>query len=287
MLSLLLRLYLRLVTLPLALLLYIGGWKRSVIRHNSLLCRLNPPFLRLRICLHAALDFGSLAHGAYGRPIRLRLRDEQKLKKLKSGSSLFLSAHFHNWELMGGWLVRQGVPLLSAARSLAHPLSHSLLLRIRSRQGLETVSKDIPRRALRHLDQGGCFGLIWDQRVTRSPLQTPFFGYRLRVDPLPAFLLRHRSFSVWVGVLLPEGTFRLLLLSPSSSSSSIHPLTSARLARRYHRVLEILIRRNPTWWYGMAHRRFLETHFNSGSGVSRETSMAPEVIVSRETKLST
>jgi hypothetical protein len=103
------------------------------------------------------------------------------------------------------------------------------------------------------------------------------------VDPLPAFFVRHPTVPVWIGVLLPKGNFRLLLLASPTSMS--HP-TSARLARRYHRVLEVLVRSHPTWWYGMTHRRFLETGLNFQAGVSRETSVAPELMVSRETKLS-
>jgi hypothetical protein len=59
------------------------------------------------------------------------------------------------------------------------------------------------------------------------------------------------------------------------------------LARRYHRVLEVLVRRHPTWWYGLAHRRFKEAlNLSSPAKVSRETSAGKEVMVSRETNLS-
>jgi hypothetical protein len=272
----------------LALALYIGGWKKASLLGNAHRCGLSVPCFRFRWYRHAALDFLRFVHGAYGSPIRIRPRDGQKLKYLKSSSGLFLTGHFHHWELMGGWLVEQGVLLLSAARPLAQTWAQSLLSRFRSRISSRTVAADVPRNALRHLDRNGCFALLWDQRAPRSSVKAPFFGVTLGMDPLPPFLIRHRDCAIWFGLLLPNGSFRLLLLSPASSSRSLSP---DRIARRYHRVLELLIRRHPTWWYGMAHRRFLEASdpgpsSGSGSGVSRETLLASGVMVSRETKFS-
>lgn len=283
--SYLVRFQLRLLSLPLALLLYIGGWKRGTLRENGRRCGLDAGFSRFRFCLHVSLDFMRLLQGRYGQPIRIRPQDQTKLKKLKSSSSLFLTAHFHHWECMGSWMSRNGVSLLCAARPLAWPPAEVLLARLRRHLGVATLSSGIPRQALRHLDRGGCFALLWDQRVSRSSVQAPFFDVPLRVDPLPDFLLRHRKVPVWFGALLPDGTFRLLLLS--SPATARLPLASHRLARRYHRVLELLIRRHPTWWYGMAHRRFLEApRAGFNTSVSRETSVASGVMVSRETKLS-
>lgn len=217
------RIYLGLGSLALALPLYIGGWKKAVLLANARRCGLAVPFIRFRWYIHVALDFLSFAHGIYGTPIRIRACDKDKLKKLKSSPGVFLTAHFHQWELMGGWLVRQGVPLLSAARPMTQPWAQSLLTRFRSRISSRTVESHIPRTALRHLDRNGCFALLWDQRVSGSPVRAPFFGASLGMDPLPPFLIRHRNCAVWFGTLLPDGTFRLLLLSPGTSSPSANP----------------------------------------------------------------
>lgn len=259
------RSYIGLGSWLLALALYIGGWKKAVLLENARRCAVPPPrSFRIRWYAHAASDLLRFFHAAYGRPIQIRLQDQDKLKKLKAGSGLFLTAHFHNWELMGGWLVRQKVPLLSAARPMSQTWAQSCLAFFRSRMSSRTVEADIPRQALRHLDQGGCFALLWDQRVSRSPLKSRLFGIPLRMDPLPPFLIRHRGCAVWFGLILPGGTFRLLLLSSGAGSLPYSDSTD-RIAHRYHRVLELLIRRHPTWWYGMAHRRFLEASDPSSS----------------------
>jgi lauroyl/myristoyl acyltransferase len=251
------RFYIGLGSGLIALALYIGGWKKTVLLENARRCAVAPRFFRIRWYAHAASDLLRFMHGVYGSPIQVRPQDQDKLKKLKSGAGLFLTAHFHNWELMGGWLVGQRVPLLSAARPMVQSWAQSGLAFFRSRISSRTVDSDVPRAALRHLDGKGCFALLWDQRAPRSPVKARLFGLTLGMDPLPPFLIRHRECAIWFGVLLPDGTFRLLLLSPGlrPSSASHSP---DRIARRYHRVLELLIRRHPTWWYGMAHRRFLE-----------------------------
>lgn len=277
----------RILALPLGAGLFLCGWKRRTLLENRRRCGVGGPFFRLGLCLHVGLDFLRMLIGNYGKSIRIREKDKSKLKKLKSEGSLLLTAHFHHWELMGGWMVSQGVPLLCAARPLAFRPAQQLLQGMRRRLRLPCVEQHLPRKALRHMGRRGCFALLWDQRVLRSPVEASFFGSVLALDPLPDFLLRHRSLPVWFGVLLPNGAFRLLLLAaPRNPGPSAHrPFEprafgtepnrahpgSAQLARRYHRVLELLIRRHPTWWYGMAHRRFLGARTSARTRLSTET----------------
>lgn len=281
---------LRLGAMALAGLLYIIGWKRQVIGENAR--RLRLPYsqgFRLRFYFHASLDFLRLIRGVYDLGIWIRPRDSHKLKILKSRSSLFLTAHFHHWERMGAWLTAQGVPLLSAARPLAKDWAQAWLHGLRTRAKMKIIYRDIPRGALRHLIQDGCFALLWDQRVNRSDVSASLFGLSVLMDPLPAFLLRHHPAPAYFGCLLPNGQLRLVHMGgdPSEASPAGRPLSPARLARRYHRVLEVLIRRQPTWWYGLAHRRFRDALVGvEGPGVSRETLVPSGVMVSRETKVS-
>ena len=290
------KVYFGLVSLPFAAGLYIVGWKASVIRSNTALCSLPHPWLRFRLYQHAARDLMRLFFGRLEIPIRIRPQDAAKLKILKSSPSLFLTAHFHNWELMGSWMTRQGVPLLSGAKPMAWVPAQSLLDRMRRRLSMKVIYRDIPRSAARHLSAGGCFGFLWDQRVPHSETSTPFFGHTVAVDPLPLFLLRRQSVPVHFGALLPNGTFRVISLldttrprSPERGGRSPERIANSqdRVARRYHRVLEVLVRRHPSYWYGLAHRRFRDAiPARPDSGVSRETLAAPGLMVSRETKLS-
>lgn len=277
------KLYLGLLAFPLITGLIVVGWKRDKLRLNSELCGIPYSFrFRLRFYRSLVLDLLQFFHGRYAGELRMRSRDEKKWRRLGTGPGLFLTAHFHNWELLGAWMTRQGIPLLSGARPLANAWSQALLIRLRRRLRMKVVFQNLPRSALRHLQSGQCFALLWDQRVERSNTRAPLFGHNLLLDPLPEFLDRHASAPAYFGVLLPDGTLRVLQLLGSMSSPS--PSSNRTLARRYHRVLELLVRTHPSSWYGLAHGRFQNRpDMRSRIHVSRETSVAPEVMVSRET----
>ncbi len=149
--------------------------------------------------------------------------------------------------------------------------------------GIPVVDRDIPRSALRHILADKCFGMIWDQYPTQGRVVAEFFGIPLRVNPLPGFLTEKSGPNVYFGALLPGGRFRLVQIA-NAGSAGISP---ERLARRYHRVLEFLVRAYPDYWYGLAHRRFKDQiSYGEPANVSRETSSLPIQIVSRETKTS-
>lgn len=305
--------------------LIIIRWKRGRIRANARICGLSYTLgFRIRFYQAAASDLLRFLHGRYGGPITSRPRDAARIDQLRSGPSLFLTAHFHHWEHMGAWMTRQGIPLLSAARPMTNPRSQSLLVRLRERMDMAVVFQDIPRRALRHVNQGGCFGLLWDQRVASPDPAEPdgaagspdkemglfgalglrigsvapspeeagsrpsyrprpranLFGRSLVLDPLPHFLTRHVSLPVFFGVLLPGGRFRVFQIAgprgqssqdPASRQTAIATATTIpaslheapkssdpyrHLGRRYHRILERLVRAYPAYWYGLAHGRF-------------------------------
>lgn len=290
--------YLGTLSIPMILILLILRWKKSRIVTNARLCKLEPSLLfRIRFYQGACFDFLKLLHGNYGRTILARPRDESKLRTLKSSPSLLLSAHFHNWELMGSWLtIVRGIPLLSAAQPLKHPASQFGLEQIRKRTQVPVISRNIPRSALRHLESGKTFGILWDQFSNRGETLAPLFGHLLRMDPLPPFLMLKSRAPVFVGALLPNGHFRIVQIyrgdwnrypisDPGSvGRQSLNRASADRLARRYHKVLEILIRANPWCWYGLAHRRFKDqVSYEIVGSVSRETPSRTPVLVSRET----
>ena len=261
------KLYLVALSIPLVVALLIIRWKKKTLETNAQICRIPDSFrFRFRLRFYSAVvrDLLEFIHGRYSGTLRPRHRDAARFEKLKAGPSLYLTAHFHDWELMGAWMTRQGIPLLSGARSMANPRSQSLLVWFRRRLGMLIVFEDIPRRALRHLKEGKCFAFLWDQRVAQSDIMATLFGHSVAMDPLPHFLIRHVPVPVHFGIVLPGGELRLIQLASGStpglgggmSAGGPYPISPSRLARRYHRVLECLTRAHPVHWYGLAHRRF-------------------------------
>jgi hypothetical protein len=239
-----------------AALFALSGVRRGVIRRNFALTRLPvPAFFRFRLGFNLARDVLSLILPGALSPPRLHPRSRRSLDALRRGPGLLLTAHFGNWEAQAAAWVRHGVPLLGAARPLKRAAFQGLVSRIRERHDISVVSTAVPRAALRHLRAGGCFGLLWDQHARDSVRAGRFFGVPVALNPLPFFLLARNPCPVHFGVLLPDGSLRLVpLLDPARRGFG--PGWEDRLARRYHRVLETLVRRDPTLWYGVLHARF-------------------------------
>lgn len=274
----------------LASLLFLLRWKAQMLSINGarlgLGRHLAPAFLFLWYFRLSRDLLGSLS-GKPGVIIRLRPQDGAKFRVLQSQPSLFLTGHFHNWEALAAWMARQGVPLLGAARPLSSPLFDSLLARLRKRTGVPVVTRNILSAALAHLHAGRCFGVLWDQYSPLRRHTTPLFGIPAAMDPLPEVLVRRRRPAVIAGFLLPDGTLRLVPLQRAGSDLP----DPSRLSRRYHRVLETVVRAHPTYWHGLCHARFKDTlTYPGGRQVSRET-LRPLTLsrahVSRETHTAT
>jgi lauroyl/myristoyl acyltransferase len=240
---------------------------------------------RFRWCRCLARDFLDTLSSKPYPAIHVRPKDQFKFRILQSQASLFLTGHFHNWEALAAWMGQQGVPLLGAARPLQSPLFNSLLSRLRKKSGVSVVTHNILPRALSHLHSGRCFGILWDQYSKLHRHSTLLFGIPAAMDPLPEVLVRRCRPAVMAGFLLPDGMLRLVSLLPSGTALP----DPALLSRRYHRVLETVVRAYPTHWYGLCHARFKDTvSYPGGRIVSRETSRQKpraKIHVSRETKV--
>jgi hypothetical protein len=258
----------------LAALFAASGLRSRILRHNFQIIKLRAPkFYRIRLGFHLAYDFLSLILPGSLPVVRLHPRSAVpggSLDALRSGPSLLLTAHFGNWEAQAAAWGRLGVRLLGAARPLRSRIAHNVLARLRARHGIHVVTTAVPRTALRHIhppqnsspftpNVPGCFGILWDQHAPQSTRPGSFFGEPVSLNPLPFFLLERNPCPVYFGVLLPGGTMRLVPLLARFDQG-----WENRLARRYHRVLETLVRRYPTHWHGALHARFKMTRVYVG-----------------------
>ena len=116
------------------------------------------------------------------------------LEKMRSGG-IFLTAHYGNYEAMGPWLCRLGIPLVASYIPVKPKWLNNILERkIRAVDGRSySVDARTPRDFLRILNEGNLFCLLADQD-SRIPSALPgtFLGRPANVNPLPDFLLKHR-----------------------------------------------------------------------------------------------
>ena len=199
------------------------------------------------------------------------------LEKMRSGG-IFLTAHYGNYEAMGPWLCRLGIPLVASYIPVKPKWLNNILERkIRSVDGRSySVDARTPRDFLRILNDGKLFCLLSDQdsRIS-SALSGTFLGRAVNVNPLPDFLLKHRPqtpvFICWMEELgaSPKGTstkgasskkVRVLhaieVEGPQVASPAPSPSQSSVVNSQFNKWLEERIRENPNLWYSFTHRRF-------------------------------
>ena len=205
------------------------------------------------------------------------------LEKMRSGG-IFLTAHYGNYEAMGPWLCRLGIPLVASYIPVKPKWLNNILERkIRSVDGRSySVDARTPRDFMRVLNEGNLFCLLSDQdsRIPSAFLGT-LLGQPVNVNPLPDFLLKHRPqtpvFICWMEELgaSPEDAslkcaslkkVRVLhaievegpqVASPAQSNGASPAQSSSSFVNtQFNKWLEERIRENPNLWYSFTHRRF-------------------------------
>ena len=188
------------------------------------------------------------------------------LEKMRGGG-IFLTAHYGNYEAIGPWLCRLGVPLVASYIPVRPAwLNRILDKKLRAVDGRSYgVDAHTPREFLRLLSEGKLFCLLADQD-SRIPSASSgsFLGRPVKVNPLPGFLLKHRPetpvFICWLEELLPEreclrgddGLLRVLHAVEIPAGEKSEAVVDAH----FNRWLESRIKENPSLWYGFTHRRF-------------------------------
>ena len=197
------------------------------------------------------------------------------LEKMRAGG-IFLTAHYGNYEVMGPWLCRLGIPLVASYIPVKPKWLNNILERkIRAVDGRSySVDARTPRDFLRILNDGKLFCLLADQD-SRIPSALPgtFLGKPVNVNPLPDFLLKHRPqtpvFICWIEVVCgvrvlqaievdsarSKVAFPTHLASPAHSDNELHSAPSI-VNTQFNKWLEQRIHENPNLWYGWTHRRF-------------------------------
>ena len=256
--------------------LLVSGWKYDVVQSNLNFVHSNPSKIIynkeykqiiLNLTHHVGdilfnfgsfkklpHDFGSYPFKQNGITYKLSSNSEFVLNKMRKGG-IFLTAHYCNYEAIGPWLCRLGIPLKASYIPLKPAwLNRIVENRIRSVDKRNySVNARNPREFLRLLDEKNLFCLLMDQdsRI-ESAAEATFLGKKVHVNPLPDFLLKHRPgtpvFICWLDEP-KSGNERILhAIEVTPINNSINDV--------FNRWLENRIAEEPTLWYGWTHRRF-------------------------------
>ena len=258
-------------------LLLATGWKWKVVRSNrALVCKesvaASKVFYRQmlkRLTRHVGeivfdfdkfkrlpRQFSDYPHKYKGVAYELAPGSKSVLQKMRDGG-IFLTAHYGNYEAIGPWLCCLGIPLKASYVPLKPDWLNRLVEKKMRCVGGEcySVNARTPREFLRLVDSRKLFCLLADQdsRIA-SAAEGTFLGQRVHVNPIPAFLLRHR----------PDTPVFMCWLQDSVESGSLHRILHAEQVDADSKNVDALfavwleshIKDDPALWYGWTHRRF-------------------------------
>jgi len=176
------------------------------------------------------------------------------LEEMRYGG-IFLTAHYGNHELLGYRLSELGLPLNAAAQEQKPAFFDKWLQKKRTFKGKCFAKKIKTGHLIEFVDNHGLFGMLADQDFRKSiphsiekKCESEFLGFKVRSNPLPAFILEHRpNTSVFCGHIQQVHNIPTLFLEK---------IPSQNFYAHYHLWLERLILENPAKWYGWFHNRF-------------------------------
>lgn len=200
---------------------------------------------------------------------------QQRIDAVRSSGRgvLVLTAHLGNWELLGAYAVRIGIPIHVIVKPLVEAAYDGLIRRLRERAGLRMYyarGRDAVEM-MRCLRRGDWLGVLIDQQMGEGDVVVPFFGFPAPTAPGFAELAWRTGALVVPAALLRTGpwTYRLEfgpVLEPPPG------LTGMRLGAWYLKAgteaVERLIRLAPEQWMWMT-RRWSKHAFRTAAPQSR------------------
>jgi KDO2-lipid IV(A) lauroyltransferase len=178
---------------------------------------------------------------------------------------IVITGHIGNWDLLGAYVARKGIPIAAAARHVNNSRLNQLLMDFRARNGVRPILRKSRRSSweiLRILKQGGILALLIDRDIRKTPsVSVPFFGRLARTPVAAAFLAVRRDLPVIPAFAQrrAEGGHHFTIMAPIYP-----PKTGDRqrdileLTHQFSQILEHRIRQNPgewVWWHRRWRRR--------------------------------
>ena len=172
--------------------------------------------------------------------------------------ALLLTAHFGNWEVLGGSLAARGYPMTALGARQRNPLVEDLFNRYRQHIGLVSINTDKSLKPLlKALRQGACVATLADQDGGPNGFFLPFLGRTASVQGGLFRLLARKGIPMVTGFSMRQGDgWRAELQDPEFSEPGLDPEREARrLASVYSARVESYVRRYPDHWLWL-HRRW-------------------------------
>jgi KDO2-lipid IV(A) lauroyltransferase len=177
------------------------------------------------------------------------LEDTETFKKLRTADRpiVALTAHTGNWDLLGAYIIHQGMEVTTIARDARSPFAQSILSCIRDRYGIGTLwrsDKKGMKQLIQVLKDRNIVAALIDQDTRVSSSHIPFFSHPAKTpSSLVTLGKRHNAQFVSAFLFRTGGTSYQLYLAPLDSAKETDDILTA-----YNMELERLVRQFPEQW---------------------------------------
>ncbi len=163
---------------------------------------------------------------------------------------IFVSAHYGNFELAARYVAILGHPVVAVVRSARDSRTTDLMNRLRRKNGMVAVRRDVAARPMvAALRRGECVAILADQNS--EDIYVPFFGQPTGTVDGPARLSLHTGAPIVIGICSRQagGRYRLTaeaVIEPDRSQDRESEVR--RITTEINDALEKAIRREPSQW---------------------------------------
>lgn len=215
-------------------------------------------FNNLAVCVADAVRLPNLVNQGLDRIVTVE-NFHHLTDAVAKGNGVFLqTGHFSNWELMGTWLVQQGIPLRVIAKRSYDPRLDAIIVGYRNKAGYSNTARGNALQAIVNgLKEGCVYGMLFDLDTKVKGAFVDFFGKPAHTAVIPAMLaVQCDAPIVPVFIRLNDDyTYTIECQAPLSLQRTDEPKVDALVnTQRCSDVYESMIRRYPTHWIWMHSR---------------------------------
>jgi KDO2-lipid IV(A) lauroyltransferase len=237
------------ISYPLAILLFITGWRKTVIQTNIHILKLNQPFSFLKFYHNIAMDL--IISLTNYTPFPTQIHSQDLLQSLKSGGIL-LTAHLGNFEQLGKTLLENNIPICATHKPLKNKFWNKILSSIRKRKKY-TLNTPTPKNIILTLKTNKLFTLLNDQHDPNQDTPTIHNSLPYFISNLPIRLSHHTNpGNIYFAILLRQNSSFQLYIHNFQQNKNIN-IQYLEFCRKYGNS-------NPHQWYNLSHRIFKRTH---------------------------
>ncbi len=188
--------------------------------------------------------------------------------------AIIATAHFGNFELLGSFFARRGLPLTAITKRLSRNVLNGFWLDQRRRAGLrELPDSGSIRDILKVLRAGEILAIMIDQNmIPRRAIFAPFFGVDAATTPGPAVFAERTEAPVLLALMhrLPGGRHRVSVEGPIPfERTGDRAADLLAFTARLNAELERHVRAEPEHWYWV-HRRWKTRPPDEAAGPAAE-----------------